>query len=481
LGKLRDAFVPRQCVSRVTSSALLALLLTGPVSWWIHDAEGTPVTLVVSFTGDGTGASPGVCDDDSDCAPGASTLAPTALGRGPTLSGVGPQATSSRSPLSATASPDPIDGPTNPALVGSHPTGAEAAHGGDLASGFPGLGSFVPLALGGAGFLVWLLWERRCRRIFRRGRKWAVISPLFLALLLTSSMTSDTRADALPVDLGAAGPTHWDVLSLGQPTDVSVTGSSTVPGTGVLGNVGVAGQGNLSITGPADITGTLSLNTAGSLLQGAPSMIAGGVVQTVATDALLHQAVTDALSASAGAGALTATRPLTSIGITHPGQTLTVTGGPGSTVLHLTGLVLASGTLTLSAPKGGSFVIDVSGPFAVSGGSNIQVSGGLTPFDVLYNITGTGPEVVLGGGTPDGASSTTIAGILLAPGRDIAIGPSLIVGEVIGGGNEIAIGAGGIVDSPAAAPEPSSLLLLAAGIAGLAAIAWRRHRRNLSR
>jgi hypothetical protein len=163
-------------------------------------------------------------------------------------------------------------------------------------------------------------------------------------------------------------------------------------------------------------------------------------------DSLLNEAVIEAVDASIAAAGMDAPNTsVTHINITNPSQNITIAGEAGINVLNLTDLVITNGTLTLDAPFGGSFVINVAGRFSLSGGSDIELEGGLTPYDVLYNIIGAGEKVSLSGGTSNGVPNTTVRGILLAPEREISISPGLVIGEVIGGGKQIAITSGGQV------------------------------------
>jgi hypothetical protein len=58
-------------------------------------------------------------------------------------------------------------------------------------------------------------------------------------------------------------------------------------------------------------------------------------------------------------------------------------------------------TLTLNGAAGSAFVLNISGNFNISGGSRVLLSGGLTPSDVLFNVTGnpTGAKFEVTGGS----------------------------------------------------------------------------------
>jgi hypothetical protein len=245
--------------------------------------------------------------------------------------------------------------------------------------------------------------------------------------------------------LRSAGPGQWGILGMGgigsaTSTSVSMSGSSSVKG--VVANVGVADTGNVNMSGSSIINGILSLNTAGRLNKSGTSKVAGGVQQNTATNGVLDQAVADALAASQSAASLptTITSP-TSITISNPSQNITITGVVGTNVLHITNIAISNGTLTLSAPHGGSFIMNISGSFALSGASRIVLAGGITPSDVLYNFIGSGGGVAMSGGS-------SVAGIILAPQRGISLSSSTVTGEIISGGSGVAFSGTAKVNNP---------------------------------
>jgi uncharacterized membrane protein len=245
--------------------------------------------------------------------------------------------------------------------------------------------------------------------------------------------------------LRSAGPGQWAVLGMGgigsaSSTSVSMSGSSSVSGT--VANTGVANAGNVNMSGSSLINGTLLLNTAGRLNKSGTSTVAGGVQQDTTTDGVLDQAVADALAASQSAASLPATIPsVTSVTISNPSRNVTITGGAGINVLHITNLAISNGTLTLSAPQGGSFIMNVSGSFALSGASRIVLTGGITSSDVLYNFVGSGGSVAMSGGS-------SVTGILLALQKGIALSSSIVTGEIISGGRGIAFSGTTQVNNP---------------------------------
>ncbi len=249
-----------------------------------------------------------------------------------------------------------------------------------------------------------------------------------------------------PVNLlRSAGPGQWGILGMGgigsaSSTSVSMSGSSSVKG--VVANVGVADAGNVNMSGSSIINGILSLNTAGRLNKSGTSKVAGGIQQNTATNGILDQAVADALAASQSAASLPATiTSPTSITISNPSQNITITGGIGTNVLHITNVAISNGTVTLNAPHGGCFIMNVSGSFALSGVSRIVLAGGITPSDVLYNFVGSGRGVAMSGGA-------SVVGIVLAPQRAVALSSSTVTGEIISGGSGIAFSGTTQVNNP---------------------------------
>jgi choice-of-anchor A domain-containing protein len=241
-----------------------------------------------------------------------------------------------------------------------------------------------------------------------------------------------SKAGASPVNLGAAGPGNFTVLSLANK--ISTSGQSSIGG-----HAGVVGKGSLNMSESSSIEGRLFLSTKGKFNNSSSVGVLGNVVRDATTDMLLNQAVKDALAASAAAKSLPPT-------MTVPGgaikTTMTITGGPFINVLKIKDLDLDAGEIvTLSAPAGGSFVFNVSGKWSLSGGSRILLTGGLTPTDVLYNVMKGADKVDLSGGSE-------ISGILLAPDRDVELKSGVVTGEIIGGEKNITIKETGQVVAP---------------------------------
>jgi hypothetical protein len=301
------------------------------------------------------------------------------------------------------------------------------------------------------------------------------LAPRFLVLALVAAGTllpgSAARADFISATLGSAGPSNWAILSTGSGTDFALNG----PGT-TVGNVGVGGTGNLQLnsSNATAIIGNVYLSTGASLNN--PNQVTGSVFTN--QNAFLSHAATDARNAATTFAALAATNSTTAIG----NSTGTINGTAGVNVLKITGLNL-SGKVTLSAPAGGQFVINDSGGFTLNSGQ-IDLAGRLTASDVVFNLTGSGPDVHTSGGLNN---ESVINGIVLAEDRSLEFAPGLVNGEVITDSNHLHFVSGASVNQATpppgplprgtpTAPEPASVVLLGLGLPALLAYAYRARR-----
>jgi len=228
-----------------------------------------------------------------------------------------------------------------------------------------------------------------------------------------------TANSTLFTNLGAAGPDHFTVLSLGGVGAVININLATV-----VGNVGLPNFGTLKESAPSSVTGDLiigsSVDTRGVVGQHGPIVI---------DDAQLAQAAHDAEAAAAYFAGLPST-PSLQAQFPSTGQitrALTITGTPGQNVVNLSNFRLDNGSasLTFTGAPGTSFIINDSGNFDLHTG-NIRVAGGVGPLDIVYNITNPKAKVTT-------MVPTTAVGILLAPDNAItAMDSATFTGEVIG-------------------------------------------------
>jgi hypothetical protein len=148
---------------------------------------------------------------------------------------------------------------------------------------------------------------------------------------------------------------------------------------------------------------------------------------TVFDASRLNAAWTDATNASAMLASLTPTQVLGNI---NSGMTITE-NTVGHYVLSISNINLNQSFLTLSAPVGSTFVLNISGNITLNGGSQggLALAGGLTATDVVYNLIGANSNLTTSGG----GNAQQINGIVLATGSGASVNlhPGQINGEVI--------------------------------------------------
>ena len=257
-----------------------------------------------------------------------------------------------------------------------------------------------------------------------------------VAFLFAASGASADVAQAIP----AMGDLErWAVFSLG---DLNF-GNSFPSGTRVQGDVGVA-NGNIYLGGNARIEGDLYYRSNAILYIAGNAVITGAQFQD--QDAFLDNEFSQAMGASDAAFALQPNRSNKTISL-KKNSSLTISGAPGETVvLNLKNFQLkGNATLTLQGTATTNFIINVKNQFALSGTARILVSGGAEWNNALYNVSGPGADVTLGG-------NSSLQGILMATKRTVRLtGSSLVTGEVIGNRNVIS-DASQVVHPPIVSP-----------------------------
>jgi hypothetical protein len=229
----------------------------------------------------------------------------------------------------------------------------------------------------------------------------------------------DLEARESPSSLAA------DFAYLGQYNVLGLAGAKidiTNPQTIVMGNVGLDAhakenfsdgqvQGRLIIDATADISHTNNVKY-------------GGPTQTV------NAAPVDAaaIDASNQIAAMTPTQTIAGI---RNSMTIARTGAIN--VINVQSVELnGSSTLTLRGGANDYFFINVSGKFAMTGNSAIQLDG-VQQSHVIFNIEGTGEQVAFTG-------KSFAQGSFLAVNRDISVSGATVFGQLIGGeGRQIAI------------------------------------------
>ncbi len=193
----------------------------------------------------------------------------------------------------------------------------------------------------------------------------------------------------------------------------------------IQGNIGVASSGyKYQGSGSVNTPGSFDIHT-GSNFQTSSHGIQGPVNQNSAADARLEAAKAAAFDTSAFFASQTPTATYGSLG----GDFTISQSSVGNYVFNISSISLSGNDrITLSAPAGSCFVLNITGNMSFSGSTHISLAGGLTPANVLYNVLGTGSAVSFSGG----GNSSGVDGIILAVNRSIQISPGLINGAVIG-------------------------------------------------
>jgi hypothetical protein len=269
------------------------------------------------------------------------------------------------------------------------------------------------------------------------------------AVLLAAAVISASA------DLGPAG--NYAVLGFnGANVTIDLSSGPLM----VNGNVGVGNSSTLNfssgtVNGNVDLAATATLNKSGGT-----TFINGSTNKPVDFSSI-NTAVNNEVSLLNG---LAPTQTF-SLGIQNP---TTITGNGGQNVISVggnNGIHLSGGALTLSGGPSDTFVFQItSGNFALSGDTNIVLSGGVTPNHVFWDIEGTGGQV-----QTSGNSNTT--GIFLAPGEPIQINGGTHNSEFISGVN-LSFQSNPVVNQ--VVPEASSSVLFMTFGAALLGVARRK-------
>jgi len=171
---------------------------------------------------------------------------------------------------------------------------------------------------------------------------------------------------------------------------------------------------------------------------------------------------------------------------------IALSGSGGTQTIHATSGILtkdASGNIVFNLTSvafnnNNTLVIDGDGlghnvVFNISSnaqfGGAIVLTGGLTADNVLFNFTGG--SNLTGGSTAslNNNGQGFLTGIFLDPNGAMSVVHTNLNGRIFGGdSSNLQIVSGDTINSPASAPEPSSLALLATGMFGLIGFARRR-------
>jgi hypothetical protein len=246
-----------------------------------------------------------------------------------------------------------------------------------------------------------------------------------------------------------------------------------VGGTGhILGDVGIGPNGSLVLGGGSDITGTAFRDSTGSISLGTGTIDGGVVVQS------MSGAMNDAFGAAAAFTAHAADQTIS--GNLTTSTSFTPIAG-GTKFIDINGDVNLGGSsiLSFSGAANDYYVVNVTGQFMLGGTAKIQLSGGMTAQNLIFNIeynNATNNGVNL-------ASGTHAFGTFLVPFSEVkADGGSqalpVLTGAFIGDGESISLmSTPWVVGQPIPpVPEPGTLALVGCGAAALVSYRWRRRR-----
>lgn len=293
---------------------------------------------------------------------------------------------------------------------------------------------------------------------------------LLIAIASAAALCFGQSAKATFVNLGTAG--DFAALALTHGIDASGPLGPNVPYT-FNGNVGVASSGQkFQASGSVSMapTANLYLHTGDTYNSSAPG-VPQPQPQNAANDAFLTQARNDAFAASNFASSLAATATYGTIN-----STTTISENvAGNYVFDISNINFSgNNTLTLNAPAGSTYTLNVSGSITLTGGS-ILVSGGLTAADVLINYTGSNVVQFSGGG-----NSSQVYGTILAPFAEVGLHPGFVAGSVIA--DKITLSSGGEIGGMTAVPEMNALfplLGLAVAVASTSVLRRRKAVKNV--
>ena len=278
-----------------------------------------------------------------------------------------------------------------------------------------------------------------------------IAAGLISFLWLVTAATADLLSAG--VNLGAAGQTHrWALFTLGADENGYGVWIQGPPGginqyssADIVGNIAIAGAArglgtDIFAEGYTHIDGDIYMNAAGDVITEARVDIDGTIYRGATTTTLLNKGITDARNASLAASQLKASTAFAGMTTIRANTSLSLTT-TGNAVLRLSDFTLDKGaTLTLSGPASSSFIFNITGTFAIEGGSQILLTGGLTASNVLFNVTGTGSTLQIQG-------DSLVYGTILAPNRAVELGgqQTKLNGSIIA--NNVLIGSGAQVSA----------------------------------
>ena len=263
---------------------------------------------------------------------------------------------------------------------------------------------------------------------------------------------------AIPAGLDLGMDNNFAFIDLGATT----LGWNSGP---IAGNVlfGLGLHANLSGGNNGGLT------NGGVLFHDSSAIISGSlqnpVTETLVPTTTTQAAATIAQNVSSFASSLAATQTFTTIN-----NTTTITGNGGLNVIDVANITNAK--LTLSGTANDFFVFNVSN--AISTNQPMTLSGGVSPSNILFNLTGTGTVAVFQTSGGDVSFGTYLA----TNGGKFQFSNLNLTGRLINIGGDVQFVSGSMIP---AVPEPGTFALIGLGAIALICAVREPRRRGLRR
>jgi choice-of-anchor A domain-containing protein len=287
----------------------------------------------------------------------------------------------------------------------------------------------------------------------RKTRNESWFSGLPVAISLVCSIALTSNAAAVPL-LGEAS--NFAVLGL-EGGSVIINSATSITGDVGYG-INVTSKTNQkvdSFDGTAYVHSTATFNYTPATFTPTGGIITGG-----AADALLEQATADALAASTKLAAYT---PTVTLGALGDNDSLVLNSTGDMNIFSLTSLDYKEDVLELVGRTGFDdyFVFNIDGSFDFSN-SEIKLTG-VSADHVIFNFLNASNIKV-------NKAGTSFAGTILAPLGSVDYhNPASFTGSIIAQNINLHSDFN-ITNPPQTVPEPSTLLLLMAGLVGLSLV-----------
>ena len=273
------------------------------------------------------------------------------------------------------------------------------------------------------------------------------VIPIVIKQVAVAVCLCQAFAAKATVDLGAAGPSNFAVLEIGNG-NVSIANASDAGG--ITGNVGIGSGGSISDSG-TPIQGNVVTydSTAGNppLNPNVAANVSGSISQNSASMAAAISAVNAAVVSASALSSSGGGMGYSSINL---GNNVTLNLNPG--VYNLSQFALANGDV-VNLAAGGSYVFNIDGTLKLNS-AEILAAAGLSDANILFNIIGSQAVQFSGGLNQE----SVLDGVIMAPDANVQVTPGVVNGEIISGEN-ISIASGASVNNNATpVPEATTVL-----------------------